>query len=177
MTYFFFERAPFISLTGLHDAETIRSYAAATGELQGGLSLSAVTSKDFAHCLLVQPELLRTEFRRVSTRARVAFLGLIQQRMRRKPCNRLVPRAWDLDTWAYRTEADRVYVAGLKWVMDSLRIREEAPAVELMAWSQAILPTGFESQPERRRDPTMHNKLKYERWMRNRMGSLSRTSG
>ena len=165
-----FESAPFLTPAALRDAELIQGYTAATGELPGGLSLAAVTSRDFTHRLVVEPELLRPEFRLENTRARVAFVELIRQRMRRTPCNRLVPRAWDLYMWAYRTEADRVFVAGLKRVMDNLRIREEEAAVELMAWSEAILPPGFESQPDRRRDPPMHNKLKYERRMRNRMG-------
>ena len=63
-----------------------------------------------------------------------------------------------------------MYVAGLKRVMDNPRNREEEPAVQLMAWSEAIFPPGFESQPERRRDPAMHIKLKYECRTCNRIG-------
>ena len=53
-----FERALFMSANGLHDAEVIRRYATATGELSRGLSMSAVMSRGFTHRLLIEPELL-----------------------------------------------------------------------------------------------------------------------
>ena len=155
---------------GLREAEVIRRCAAATGELPGGLSLSAVLSRDFTHRLVVEPELLRPGYRRVNTEAKVAFVELVRQRIRRTPCNRLLPRAWDMDTWAYRCDADRGYVANLKRILDNLSAREEVPSVSLMAWGEAILPPGFEDRPERLSDPSMHSKLKFERRMRNRMG-------
>ena len=172
-----FERAPFLSAEGLRDEELVCSYAAATRELPGGLSLAAVRARDFTHRLVVEPALLRPEFRRSNTESRVAFVELIRQRMRRTPCNRLMPRGWDLDTWAYRTEDDRSYVANLRRILGNLRMREEEPSEALLAWDGAILPDGFTHSPERVRDPSMPGKLKFERRMRNRMGYSSRTSG
>ena len=165
-----FERAPFFSSDGFRDEELIRHYSAASGELPRGLSLAVVRSRDFTHRLVVEPALLRPEFQRNTTENRVAFVDLIRQRMRRTPYSRPLPRAWDFDTWAYRTEDDRVYVASLKQILDNLRLREEAPSEALMAWGSAILPDEFAQQPERVRDPAMHNKLKFERRMPNRLG-------
>ena len=88
-----FERAPFLSPEGLRDTELIRAYATATVELPGGLSVAAVSSRDFTHRLVVEPALLRPEFRRLNTEARVAFVELIRQPICRTPCDRLVPRA------------------------------------------------------------------------------------
>lgn len=136
----------------------------------GGLSLSAVRSRDYTHRFVVEPTLLRREFRRLNTEAWVASVELIRQRVRRTPCSRLMPRGWDLDTWAYRTEDDRLYVANLRRILDNLRLREEEPSEALLAWEGAILPDGFTHTPERLRDPPMLGKLKFERRMRNRMG-------
>ena len=63
-------RAPFQSAEGLRDEELICSYAAAPGELPGGLSRAAVRSREFMYRLVVGPALLRPEFRRSNTEAR-----------------------------------------------------------------------------------------------------------
>lgn len=55
------------------------------------------------------------------TESRVAFMELVPQRMLHMPCSGLLPCAWDFDSWAYRTESDRVYVANLKRILDNLR--------------------------------------------------------
>ena len=127
-------------------------------------------SRDFTHPLVVARELLRPESRRTDAESREAFVSFLRQRIRRTPCNRVVPRAWGLDTWAYRVDADRGYVANLRRVMEGLRDREEAPSVSLMAWDTPVMPPGYDVELERRRDPVMHGKLKFERRMRNRMG-------
>ena len=141
------ERAPFTCAEGLREAKVIRRYAAATGELPGGLSLSAVLSRDFTHCLVVEPELLRSGYRRVNTEAKVALVELVRQRIRRAPCNRLLPRAWDMDTWACRCDADRGYVTILKRIPDNLSAREEVPSVSLMAWGRRTSLQGSKIVP------------------------------
>ena len=133
-----FDRAPFVSSDGLRDEELIRHYSAASEELPGGLSLAAVRSRDFTHRLVVEPALLRPELRRTTAENRVAFVELIRQRMRRTPCSRLLPCAWDFVTWAYHTEDDRVYVANLKRILDNPLLREEAPSKALVAWGCTI---------------------------------------
>lgn len=165
-----FERAPFLSAEGLRDPELIRKYATATGELPGGLSLQAVFSRDFTHRLVMERELLRPEVRRTDAESREASMSFLLQRIRRKPCNRLVLRAWGLDTWAYREKVDRGYVANLRRVMDGLRDKEDEPSVSMMAWDIPLMPPGYDVQLERRRDPVMDGKLKFGHRMRNRMG-------
>ena len=164
-----FDREPFLSADGLREEELIRHYAAASGDPRG-LSMAAVQSRDFTHCLVVEPALLLPEFQRVNTESRVAFVELIQQQMRRKPCSRLLSHAWNFDTWAYRTENDRVYVINLKRILDNLRVREEAPSEAMMAWGSAIFPDGFTQWPERASDPARHKNLKFGRRMHNRRG-------
>ena len=48
-----FERAPFMSQEGLHDADLIRAYATAIGELPGGLSVADAGSSNFTHRLVL----------------------------------------------------------------------------------------------------------------------------
>ena len=165
-----FERVPFLSAEGLRDPELIRTYATASGELPGGLSLHAVFSRDFSHRLVVARELLRPEYRRSDPESREAFVSFLQQRIRRTPCSRPVPRGWDLDTWAYREENDRGYVANLRHIMAGLRDREDEPSVSMMACDTPLMPPNYAVELERRKNPVMHGKLKFERRMRNRMG-------
>ena len=135
-----FERAPFLSPEGLRDTELIRAYATATGDLPGGLSVAAVSSHDFMHGLVVEPDLLRPAFRRVDTEARVAFVELVLQSIQRTPCNRPFPRTWDLETWAYWADGDQGYVSNLKRNFDTLRIQEKGPSESMMAWDRPLLP-------------------------------------
>ena len=100
----------------------------------------------------------------------MAFVELIRRRIRRTACDRLVPRAWNLDTWAYRADGDRGYVANLKQIFDTLRVREEEPTVAMMTWDRPLLPADFSRSVDQRRDPAMHTKLKFERRMRSRTG-------
>lgn len=132
--------------------------------------MASVSSRDFTHRLVVELALLHPEFRRVDRETRVAFVELIRQRIRHTTCSRPVPRAWDLDTWAYGAEGDRVYVANLKWIFDILRIREEEPSQAMMAWGSALLPEDFTRLSDRMGDPALHTKLKSERRMHNRTG-------
>ena len=73
-----FERAPFLSAEGLRDPELIRTYATASGELPGGLSLQAVFSRGFTHRLVKARELLRPEFRRTDAESREAFVSFLR---------------------------------------------------------------------------------------------------
>ena len=102
-----FKRVPFLSAEGLGDPELIWTYAIASGELRGGLSLQAVFSREFSHRLVVVSALFRPEYRLKDSESREAFVSFLEQRIRRTPCSRPVPRGWDLDTWAYREENDR----------------------------------------------------------------------
>ena len=61
------------------------------------------------------------------------------------------------------------YVSNLRQVMGGLRQREEGPSVSMMAWDTPLLPPRYDIQLERRKDPAMQGKLKFERRMRNRM--------
>ena len=60
----FFEGAPFLSAEVLWDPELIRTYAKASGELPGSLTLPAVFSRYFSDRLVLEKELLHPEFRR-----------------------------------------------------------------------------------------------------------------
>ena len=127
-----FERAQFLSAEGLRDPELIRTYATASGELPGGLSLQAVFSGDFSHRLVVASELLCPEYRRADPESWEAFVCFLQQRLRRTPGSRPVPRRWNLDTWSYREENDSSYVANLRHIRAGLCDREEEPSVSMM---------------------------------------------
>ena len=154
-----FERAPLRSAEGLRDPELIRAY----------FCLQALFSRDFSHRLAVASELLRPEYRRADPESREAFVRFLQQRICRTPCSRPVPRGWDLDTWACREESDLGYVANLRHIMAGLCDREEEPSVPMMAWDTPLMPPNYAVELERRKNPVMHGKLKFERRMRNRM--------
>ena len=165
-----FERAPLLSAEGLRDPELVRTYPTASGELPGSLSMQAVFFRDLSHRMVVKRELSRPESRQTDVESGDAFVSFLQEGNRRTPYNRLVTRAWDLDTWAFRQEADRGHVANLRRVMGGLRKGEEGLSVSMMAWDTLSIPAGYDVELERRKDPAVHGKLKFERRVQNGMG-------
>ena len=53
--------------------------------------------------------------------------------------------------------------------MSGLRNREEELSVSMMAWDTSLIPGNYALEPEKRENPAMHGKLKFDRRMRNRM--------
>ena len=127
-------------------------------------------SRDFCFRLVVEDENVRPKYRRNGRNRRQRYMASFVRRLSTTPCDRPIPVEWDFDTWAYRTEGDRGYVANLRRLLDNIPERVEEPAIAYMAWDKLILPLGFKRYVERESNPRYYEKLKYGRWMRNALG-------
>lgn len=161
-------QAPWFCVDGVQQPELLAEYADDAGTLPGGLSLDIIQTFDWRRRLIVHESLLRGDA--VPYRTGVANLTFITQRQQRTPCSLLIPGAYQMDTWAYRTLGEISYVDYLAELGRNVWWSTNAdPDSDLLCWSEPLLPGNFAHRDEA---PGFWEKLRFERNARNRLGYL-----
>ena len=120
-----FSSALWFDVWGIHEPPLLEAYSDRSGWLPGNIHLQAVLSFDWSTRLVIHPLVKKRPEN--STDSRTKWMRLIYRRIRRTPCTRLVPKAYNLDTWAFRTLGEVGYVDNLVPLRDNSAWRISDP--------------------------------------------------